>query len=50
MDTNRRDALLWWNALSILNKSSRAEAYFPGIEWFALTGREIEIIYKYEQP
>jgi hypothetical protein len=42
----RSQALEWWNALSMKEKTSLAKGYYPDRNLFTLTGREIEKIFK----
>lgn len=42
----RSEALQWWNALDMKQKTQIAKTYYPDRNLFTLTGREIENIFK----
>lgn len=46
--TQRSDAIEWWNALDMKQKTSLARKHFLDRNMFTLTGREIENIFKIE--
>lgn len=46
--TQRSEAIEWWNALEMKQKYSLASKHFPDRNMFTLTGREIENIFKIE--
>lgn len=50
MNKERREALLWWNGLTIIQKENYTEQLFPGMLWYTLTGPDIEKLYKFLNP
>lgn len=50
MNKDRREALLWWNGLTIIQKENHTEQLYPGRLWYTLTGPDIEKLYKFLNP
>lgn len=46
--TNRSEAIEWWNALDMKQKTSLARKHFLDRNMFTLTGKEIEKIFMLE--